>query len=225
MASYLPAMSSELIEALVGHVRLSKIALHCTQIGRVGYSCYTALVHLLHRPSSSLIVLDLYGNYIDNEWAGILSSDLNGKNTLREIYLGNSHVITMTGWQAGFNFFKCQNFRVEKSDLNDNCGGRTLALSLKNALSNTNTTKTLVLCNMGDSGTIETTICQLLLSPTCMLESLDLSSNEFNHRELESLVYCDNIHSWISTIGDLASSHQQEFMVLNSQKGFWRSLP
>ncbi len=36
---------------------------------------------------------------------------------------------------------------------------------------------------------------------------------------------CDNIHSWISTIGDLASSHQQEFMVLNSQKGFWRSLP
>ena len=104
MASYLPAMSSELIEALVGHVRLSKIALHCTQIGRVGYSCYTALVHLLHRPSSSLIVLDLYGNYIDNEWAGILSSDLKGKNTLREIYLGNSHVITMTGWQAGFNF-------------------------------------------------------------------------------------------------------------------------
>jgi hypothetical protein len=36
---------------------------------------------------------------------------------------------------------------------------------------------------------------------------------------------CDNIHSWISTIGELASSHQQEFTVLNSQKGFWRSLP
>jgi hypothetical protein len=36
---------------------------------------------------------------------------------------------------------------------------------------------------------------------------------------------CDNIHSWISTIIDLASSHQQEFTVLNSQKGFWRSLP
>jgi hypothetical protein len=36
---------------------------------------------------------------------------------------------------------------------------------------------------------------------------------------------CDNIHSWISTIGDLASSHQQEFTIFNSQKGFWRSLP
>jgi hypothetical protein len=36
---------------------------------------------------------------------------------------------------------------------------------------------------------------------------------------------CDNIHSWISTIGEVASSHQQEFTVLNSQKGFWRSLP
>jgi len=36
---------------------------------------------------------------------------------------------------------------------------------------------------------------------------------------------CDNIHSWISTTGDLAFSHQQEFTVLNSQKGFWRSLP
>jgi hypothetical protein len=29
---------------------------------------------------------------------------------------------------------------------------------------------------------------------------------------------CDNIHSWISTTGDLAFSHQQEFTVLNSQK-------
>jgi len=36
---------------------------------------------------------------------------------------------------------------------------------------------------------------------------------------------CDNIHSWISLSGDLAFSHQQEFTVLNSQKGFWRSLP
>jgi hypothetical protein len=36
---------------------------------------------------------------------------------------------------------------------------------------------------------------------------------------------CDNIHPWISTTGDLAFSHQQEFMVLNSQKGFWRSHP
>jgi hypothetical protein len=27
--------------------------------------------------------------------------------------------------------------------------------------------KTLILCNMGDSGTIATTICQLWLSPTC----------------------------------------------------------
>jgi len=36
---------------------------------------------------------------------------------------------------------------------------------------------------------------------------------------------CDNIHRWICTTGDLAFSHQQEFTVLNSQKGFWRSLP
>ena len=36
---------------------------------------------------------------------------------------------------------------------------------------------------------------------------------------------CDNIHPWISTTGDLAFSHQQEFAVLNSQKGFWRSFP
>jgi hypothetical protein len=37
--------------------------------------------------------------------------------------------------------------------------------------------------------------------------------------------YCENIHSWISPSVDLAFSHQQEFTVLNSQKGFWRSLP
>jgi hypothetical protein len=35
---------------------------------------------------------------------------------------------------------------------------------------------------------------------------------------------CENIHSWISLVDDLAFSHQQEFTVLNSQKGFWRSL-
>jgi hypothetical protein len=36
---------------------------------------------------------------------------------------------------------------------------------------------------------------------------------------------CDNIHPWICTTGDLAFRHQQEFTVLNSQKGFRRSLP
>jgi hypothetical protein len=36
---------------------------------------------------------------------------------------------------------------------------------------------------------------------------------------------CDNIHPRISTTGVLAFSHQQEFTVLNSQKGFRRSLP
>jgi hypothetical protein len=36
---------------------------------------------------------------------------------------------------------------------------------------------------------------------------------------------CENIHSWISLSVDLAFSHQQEFTVLISQKGFWRSLP
>jgi hypothetical protein len=37
--------------------------------------------------------------------------------------------------------------------------------------------------------------------------------------------YCDNIHPWISTTGDLEFSHQQEFTVLNSQKVFRGSLP
>jgi hypothetical protein len=31
---------------------------------------------------------------------------------------------------------------------------------------------------------------------------------------------CENIHSWISLVGDLAFSHKMEFMVLNSPKGF-----
>jgi len=31
---------------------------------------------------------------------------------------------------------------------------------------------------------------------------------------------CENIHSWISLVGDLAFSHKVEFMVLNSPKGF-----
>ncbi len=78
---------------------------------------------------------------------------------------------------------------MEKFDLHDNQGSDAVALSLKNALSNTNTMKTLVLCNMGSRGTIARTIRQLLQSPTCMLESLDLSNNKFNCGELESLIY------------------------------------
>jgi hypothetical protein len=36
---------------------------------------------------------------------------------------------------------------------------------------------------------------------------------------------CENIHSWIPLSGDLVFSHQQGITVLNSPKGFWRSLP
>ena len=31
---------------------------------------------------------------------------------------------------------------------------------------------------------------------------------------------CENIHSWISLVGDLAFSHEVEFMVLNCPRGF-----
>ncbi len=36
---------------------------------------------------------------------------------------------------------------------------------------------------------------------------------------------CDNIHSWISLSGDQHLVISMEFTVLNSPKGFWRSLP
>ena len=52
-----------------------------------------------------------------------------------------------------------------------------------------------------------------------------ISHKDQGHQRCRPERGCDNIHSWISTIGDLASSHQQEFTVLNSQKGYWRSLP
>ncbi len=31
---------------------------------------------------------------------------------------------------------------------------------------------------------------------------------------------CESIHSWISLVGDLAFSHEVEFMVLNCPRGF-----
>ena len=56
------------------------------------------------------------------------------------------------------------------------------------------------------------------------LEGVYANHSESNCHPPLNYEYCDNIHSWISTTGDLAFSHKQEFMVLNSQKGFWRSL-
>jgi len=55
---------------------------------------------------------------------------------------------------------------------------------------------------------------------------VQMAMMEMEVEKLKPLMpHCDNIHPWISTTGDLAFSHQQEFTVLNSQKGFWRSFP
>jgi hypothetical protein len=35
---------------------------------------------------------------------------------------------------------------------------------------------------------------------------------------------CENIHSWISLVGDVAFSHKVEFMVLNSSERFFGDL-
>jgi hypothetical protein len=59
---------------------------------------------------------------------------------------------------------------------------------------------------------------------------LQYSNQLFFHSLPEMTKYCimrecENIYSWISPSVDLAFSHKQEFTVLNSPKGFWRSLP
>jgi hypothetical protein len=158
---------------------LRKLDLSLLRIEREGW---TTISSLLQNPQSKLTVLNLDFNEIDTEGARIISSGFNGNNDLREFKLTNILKIAEIGWHAIFNALKSPHCSVENLDLGYNQITGTAALSLIDALALTNCTTVKVLgiaCifNSGHSRTVLQAIVQLLQSPRCILESLDLKKS------------------------------------------------
>ena len=77
--------AGKVIEELSGHVGLTKIVLIGFQIGMEGYN---HLADLLQNPRFNLSTLELKNQFdIDDNTANIISSGLNGNNTLIELDL------------------------------------------------------------------------------------------------------------------------------------------
>jgi hypothetical protein len=121
----------------------------------------------------------------------ILSSGFNGDNVLRELKLTNILEITEIGWDAIFNALKSPHCSVENLDLSYNEITGTAAHSRIDALTNCTTIKVLGIAgifNSGHSRTVLQVIVQLLRSPRCILECLDLRKNyDFDGEGLTSL--------------------------------------
>mmetsp|Transcript_26263 Transcript_26263/g.56391 ORF Transcript_26263/g.56391 Transcript_26263/m.56391 type:complete len:140 (-) Transcript_26263:1130-1549(-) len=112
-----------------------------------------------------------------DEGAGSLAAGLARNSMLKELNFGGNPGITDIGWQAIFAVLQHPGCKLEKLSLKRNSINDAAALSL-NALSNNNTLKTL---NLGMNYDITIAgwraLFEILQSPTCMLEDLDLSNN------------------------------------------------
>jgi len=173
----------ELIEALACHAGLRKIKFKGIAIGRDGF---VALAALLLSPQCILKELDLKDTdakriNIDDEGARILSSGLNGNNSLTDLALSGS-LIGQPGWQSIFDTLKNPNCRLENLYLKSSSLDNSLAVYLADALQNSSTLKRFRLI---DSSTITNTSWRqlfgaLLQRQNSTLECLCLSSRLYD---------------------------------------------
>jgi hypothetical protein len=172
--------AGKVVKALSGHVGLTKIVLIGVQIGMEGYK---HLADLLQNPRFNLSTLSLNNQFdIDDNTANIISSGLNGNNTLIELDLSyltldDSQQFTAFGWNAIFGRLNTANCRIQKLGLHYNYICDSSTPSLVSALSNNTTLKELKIHGLRNNGTIAPAIIQLLASPQCLLESLHLGDH------------------------------------------------
>jgi Ran GTPase-activating protein (RanGAP) involved in mRNA processing and transport len=177
--------ADKVIKALSGHTGLRKLSLEDVQIGKEGF---TNLAAMLLNPSCSLSTLYLSHQYnIDDEIANILASGLNGNVTLTELNLVRCTRLTVIGWKTIFYQLKSPACMIHTLNLGCNHISDTALPSLMSALSNNNTIKVLQLCGMTNSDAFFQAMFRFLQSPSCMLESMDLSHNSFDDEKVESL--------------------------------------
>jgi Ran GTPase-activating protein (RanGAP) involved in mRNA processing and transport len=181
--------AGKVIKALSDHTGLRKLHLGGVQIGKEGFANLAAM---LLNPSCSLSTLSLDNQFdFDDEMANVLSSGLNGNNTLTELGLsgsfGQTCTVTAIGWKAIFDPLKSTSCMINTLNLGTYKISDTALHCLISALSNNNNIKVLNLQSKDNRHSILQAIFHFLQSPSCMLESIHLFRDSFDDEKMESL--------------------------------------
>jgi hypothetical protein len=191
------AAAGVIFDALAGHsslttLRLNQLVVEGQQYRKILINGWESLASLLCRPSSNLMVLELYGTLINNLGATSLAAGLLVNASLKEFHLTGNQM-TMNGWDAIFVALKRSTCTLEKLSI---CmSGRKqddVVILLSNALLDRGTLKSLSLGGGGEyvpSATVANrgALIQLLHNPMCALEILDISNVGLNNDSIMSL--------------------------------------
>jgi hypothetical protein len=192
------AALSEIFDALAGHSSLTKLsieqdAVEGQQYRKILTNGWESLAALLRRPSSNLMVLELYGTLIDNLGAYILAAGILENASLKEFTLNSTQQMTLNGWDTIFAALKRSTCTLEKLKIYMNRRMEDDVLSsISNALLDNCTLKSLSLLGNGEYAPSATAanrgaFMQLLHNPMCALEILDLHSVGLNNDSIISL--------------------------------------
>jgi hypothetical protein len=178
--------ADKVIKALSSHTGLRE--LHLSGIGKEGFS---SLAAMLLKPSCSLSKLSLeYQFDIDDEMANILSSGLNGNGTLTELDISSpfghrsTRKFTALGWKTIFVSLKSPACMIHTLNLSNNHISDTALPFLVSACK---TIKDLNLNSVKWNNALLQAMLQFLQSPSCLLESINLTANNFDDEKIESL--------------------------------------
>jgi hypothetical protein len=192
------AALSEIFDALAGHSSLTKLsieqdAVEGQQYRKILTNGWESLAALLRRPSSNLMVLELYGTLIDNLGAYILAAGILENASLKEFTLNSTQQMTLNGWDTIFAALKRSTCTLEKLKIYMKRRMEDDVLSsISNALLDNCTLKSLSLLGNGEYAPSATAanrgaLMQLLHNPMCALEILDLHSVGLNNDSIISL--------------------------------------
>jgi hypothetical protein len=205
---YFPVAVSEIFDALAGHSSLTKLRLEqyiedggivddnrqwqYRQISRKGWE---SLATLLHKSSSSLMVLELENTPMDNEGVSILAAGLLVNASLKEFALKSTQQMTENGWDTIIDALMRSACTLEKLSIcmNQRMEDNVIS-SLSNALLDNCTLEYLSI--RGDGQYVDPSatfaagswdLIQLLHNPLCALEKLHLNSVGLNNHAIMSL--------------------------------------
>jgi Ran GTPase-activating protein (RanGAP) involved in mRNA processing and transport len=186
------AINSRLIE-----LNLSSIGDSVTDAG------WDTLFIALRSSTSALKKLDLTENTITDNSIGCLADTLANNNSLRELELNRSHLVTTAGWQTFFTILQCQTSVLEKIGLSENPINDQVLVSLTNALASNTKLRDLNLQGYYPESNITSqglqTFSAVFENPITALERLDFTHEELN-TDSESVVDDDVICSFANAL-------------------------
>lgn len=173
-----------ILEALLGHTKMSKISMQYNIIERGAMSAMASLLERSHCFSSlSLSCI----NSIGDIEADVLAASLAKSTTLKKIGLGSMSNITVSGWRSILTRLQRSQLSALELDMFRNSVDDTIANLLANAL----TSGIVKGINLGESNYLTSTgwraIFGSLNYPSCKLERLEITYNDFTDEDMASL--------------------------------------